>query len=96
MGRGKKIRSERESGPLRFSDRIRNWFIYGEPLQSELEIDYIDKFFQAKYWPSLAEKFLYRNGDPIPEMINAFFAMNQYNAIRENKGGGKNEHAGDI
>lgn len=65
-------------------------------MQSELEIDYIDKFFQAKYWPSLAEKFLYRNGDPVPEMINAFFAMNQYNAIRENKGGGKKEQAGDI
>ena len=105
MGWGKKIRSERESGPLRFSDRIRNWFIDHYPLESETELDYIDKYFQAKYWPTLAEKFLYRDGQPLPEIINAFFAMRQYDGLREQKeaGGGQqntstntNATGGDI
>jgi hypothetical protein len=99
VGRGKKIRSERESGPLRFSDRIRNWFIDRYPLESETELDYIDKYFQAKYWPALAEKFLYRDGQPLPEMINAFFAMRQYDGLREQKeagGGQKNTGTADV
>ncbi len=85
MGRRKKIRTEKQSGPLRHSDRIRNWFVYNDPLESELELDYIDKFFQAKYWPSLAERFLYRDGEQLPEMTNAFFAMTQYDSIRTAK-----------
>jgi hypothetical protein len=62
-------------------------------------LDYIDKYFQAKYWPVLAEKFLYRDGQPLPEMINAFFAMRQYDGLREQKeagGGQKNTGTADV
>lgn len=49
------------------------------------EVQLLEDFFKAKYWPPLAERFLYRDGEEIPEMTSAFFAMEGYYDLREIK-----------
>lgn len=82
----KKLRTLKQSGPIRISDHIRDWYIHptsSQPL-TEAEIDYVEKYeMVARHWVR-GERFLYDGDDEIPEMSDAFFAMSQYAAIADN------------
>jgi len=83
VGRRKKIRNDRQSGPLRFSDHIRDWFLDGKKLKSDLEVEFVEAYFKTKYWPPLIERIMFRDGEELPEITTALFAMKGYDELAE-------------
>ena len=86
MDSRKKLRTAKQSGPIRFSDRIQKWYLDGPGsiALSEAEWEYIEKYEKVDRGWIKGERFLYdETGDEIPEMDTAFFAIDQYSKIAD-------------
>jgi len=64
--------------------------LYGDPLETDAELDYLSRYFKLKYWNDLSA---YKDSDgknDLPEMLNAMLAMRHYDDLRaaEHGGGG--------
>ena len=78
MASGKKvIRSDKESGPIRISDHIYEWFIRGDVILTPAEIDFVHRFEKAVY---VHDTSVYKNkdGEEYPEIWNGVRAMIGY------------------
>ncbi len=85
MASGKKgIRSDKESGPIRISDHIYEWFLRGDQLLTPSEVDFIDRFHKVYYFHDLS---VYKNkdGEDYPEIWNGIYAMLGYKFEADNR-----------
>jgi hypothetical protein len=75
--RKKGIRSDKESGPIRISDHIYEWFIRGEQLLTPSEVDFIERYEKVIY---AHDTSVYKNkdGEEYPEIWNGIRAMIGY------------------
>lgn len=84
MASGKKrIRTDKESGPIRISDHIFDWFVYGDRQLTESEGEYIELFNRLEL--SHGNDLVYKdgNGELLPEILDAMI----YIKIYSNKAG---------
>jgi hypothetical protein len=60
-------------------------------------MDFLGRYFKLKYWNDLSA-YKDREGNDLPEMLNAMMAMHHYDNLREveQSKGKKNLNAGDI
>jgi hypothetical protein len=83
--RKKVIRSDKESGPVRISDHIYEWFIGGgEQLLAPSEVDFIERWEKVFLCRDLS---VYKNkdGEDYPEIWNGIKAMFGYQKESENQ-----------
>jgi len=80
---GKKIRHEKETGPVRITDHIRNWILdRDKPNLSPFEASLLIKYEMLSNWN---DHSVYKNekGEIYPETLTFMFAIKSYYNIKE-------------
>jgi hypothetical protein len=79
------MRHERETGPIRISDRIRNWIIdKDKPKLTPFEAGLIEKYARLENWN---DHSVYKNekGEIYPETLYFMFAIKSYYTIKDSQ-----------
>jgi hypothetical protein len=84
------MRHERETGPIRITDHLRNWILdQDKPKLTPFEAGLLEKYARLENWTDLSV-YMNAKGEVYPEILYFMFAIKSYYNIKEaNEASGK-------
>jgi len=79
------MRHERETGPIRITDHLRNWILdKDKPRLSPFEASLLEKYARLENWN---DHSVYKNerGEIYPEILSFMFAIKSYYNIKDSE-----------